>query len=111
MAENPKTLRGKASRVYRSMRARVQGKCTTVPEAYLGLQIVPREVFMEWAMKHEDYIQLHGEWVSSGYQQRLAPSIDRIHPEGGYVLTNMQWVTCGENSKRANIWRWHGRIV
>lgn len=41
---------------------------------------------------------------ANGYRKGM--SLDRIHSRGNYVPSNCEWVTRGENSKRAfQVWR------
>jgi hypothetical protein len=46
------------------------------------------------------YTSIHKEWVESGYQKDLTPSIDRIDDYKGYSFDNIRIVTWKENNKR-----------
>jgi hypothetical protein len=37
--------------------------------------------------------------VSSGYDRKLTPTVDRINTELGYEIHNMRWLTHSENSR------------
>lgn len=106
-----RTLEGLIRNTYNSMLARIRGKRTGKKHIYYGLPVLDRETFYEWSINNPDYITLHKQWVRSNYDYKLTPSIDRIHPDRGYELLNMGWVTVSENSKRANAWRWHNQII
>lgn len=50
------------------------------------------------------YIQLHKNWVDSGYLKQLAPSIDRTDSTKPYTFKNIQMMTWWENlNKQAKI--------
>jgi hypothetical protein len=91
---------------YNRMAQRVRGQNKTKRHLYLGLPICSRKEFYSWAMKHETFHKLWDEWKEAGMPSRLIPSIDRIIPESGYVLYNMDWLTHSENSRLGAISRW-----
>lgn len=96
-------LRGK----YRSMAARVEGRC---PRPYLwqGLSILPLDEFMTWAKASSDFQALFDAWLAAGKPMQLSPSIDRINPAFGYEIWNMQFITHGQNASKAGLQRYHG---
>ena len=62
-----------------------------------------RDEFIAWAVVHCDYIQLHKEWVESGYKKELSPSFDRKDDYEDYSFENFnKWMTWGENNKKYN---------
>lgn len=67
--------------------------------------LLSRELFYAWAMPHTKFHKLYIEWVDSGYDRKLCPSVDRIDSSKGYTLENMEWVTHSENSRRGSISR------
>ena len=48
--------------------------------------------------KEESFDKLYDDWVSSGFDKKLSPSIDRVDTSKGYTLDNMRWLTHSENS-------------
>ena len=82
------------------MKSRVAG--IQKPGSWTGKEILPRQEFYDWALDHPDFCALFAAYEASGYDRRLAPSPDRIDPNGGYMLDNMRWLTHSENSALAN---------
>jgi len=66
---------------------------------YGGLSILPKKEFYNWAITHPEYKKLFSAYVASGYNRKLAPSIDRVDSTKGYFLENMRWLTHSENSR------------
>jgi hypothetical protein len=93
-------------KTYERMSNRVKGHHKNKRHLYLGLPICSREEFYRWAMDHEAFHKLWDEWKKAGMPMKLKPSIDRIIPESGYVLYNMDWLTHSENSRLGVISRW-----
>ena len=99
-----RTVNGKLMRIYRNMESRVKGIQKKKQHLYVGKSILPREQFYEWAKSSEEFYKLYSDWVHSDYDRKLAPTVDRINPELGYELSNMQWLTHSENSRRGGQW-------
>ena len=87
------------------MKNRVVGKSTRSPELYIGKPVVSREAFYCWARPSAVLLNLYKNWEESGFDTRLAPSINRIFSSKGYTFDNMEWVTASENSKLAQVGR------
>lgn len=63
--------------------------------------LLPKDEFYEWALAQQDFHTIYDAWVRYGYPRCLAPSVDRIDPDRGYEIGNMEWVTMSENSRRS----------
>lgn len=100
-----RTKAGKLMRTYRNMLSRVSGVLKKKRHLYEGKPILSREDFCAWAMASEEFHRLYDGWVASGYRCGASPSVDRINPDGGYEVGNMEWVTHSENSRRSSIKR------
>lgn len=98
-----KTQKGFLMRKYRNMQSRVTGIQYRKAHLYKSMILLPRDVFYRWSLSHPIFQILWTEWVNSGYQRKLCPSVDRINSSKGYYLENMEWVTHGENSRRGAI--------
>lgn len=101
-----KTPKGFLMRVYRNMKSRVLGIQKTRAHLYVGLSILPKTDFYQWALADPTFQNLFAIWTQKCYVQRLTPSIDRINAELGYELANMRWLTLSENSasiRRVNV--------
>lgn len=94
-------------RSYRNMESRVTGVQHKKAHLYLGLEILNRDDFYEWAMSNEDFHQQFEEYEDSGYEMRLAPSVDRIDSSIGYTLSNMRWLPHWKNSQLGNYSRFN----
>lgn len=56
-----------------------------------------REELKEWLCNQEDFQFLYWQWAINGFDTNLKPSIDRINPNIGYRLDNLQLITNKEN--------------
>jgi len=98
-----KSKKGKMVRTYVNMDHRVRGMIK--PHLYKGLEIMSKEDFYQFTEQSEAFDKLYDEWVKSGYERRLSPSIDRIDSKVGYIEGNIQWITHGENSRKGTLSR------
>lgn len=96
-----RTPKGHLVRTYRNMLSRVRGIQKKKAHIYKGLPILDKNEFYEWSLNDSNYIDLWRGWAADDYNRRLTPSIDRIDPEHGYELWNMQWLTHSDNSAKA----------
>ena len=94
-----KTFEGYLMRKYRNMLSRIQGVQKRKSHLYKNKQILSKEDFYRWALSHPDYERLYIEYKESGFERKLAPTVDRIDPSIGYIITNMRWLTHSENSR------------
>jgi hypothetical protein len=97
-----RTPQGKLMRTYRNMQSRVLGILKTKRHLYEGKEILSRDAFYAWAQASPEFRRLFDGWVASGYRCGASPSVDRIDPTQGYTLSNMEWVTHSENSRRSS---------
>lgn len=97
-----KTVNGFLMRMYRNMQSRVTGVQKKKAHLYKGKALLAREDFYAWAKSSKEFSKLFAEWKHKGYPRKLAPSVDRIDPLKGYILSNMEWVTHSENSRRSS---------
>ena len=95
-----KTVNGFLMRKYRNMLSRVTGVQHKKYHLYKDLQILPRETFYAWASDCKEFWQMWDNYLTSGFDRKLCPSVDRVDSYGGYTLDNMQWLTHSENSKK-----------
>lgn len=79
------------------MKSRVSGGSTKRPDLYRGLSILPKEVFISWAKNHSDFLSLYKQYVTSNFDRKLAPSVNRMNSNKGYVLGNIEWMTNSQN--------------
>lgn len=98
-----RTKHGKLMRIYRNMKSRIEGVQWQKHHLYAGKYLLPTEEFYVWAAMSPEFDRLYREWVASGYERKLAPSVDRIDSSVGYRTWNMQWVTHSENSRRGAV--------
>lgn len=95
-----KTPNGFLHASYRGMRRRVLGKHSkaSARALYTGLPILDKSDFFTWAKSSADFWRLYRQWVQAGYSRKLSPSVNRIDPTKGYVLSNMEWLSHSLNS-------------
>ena len=97
-----KTKHGKLMRSYRNMLSRVRGIQWRKAHLYEGKEILSKDEFYLWASNSAEFHVLYEEWVQSGYDRKLAPSVDRIDTSKGYTVDNMRWLTHSENSRNGS---------
>lgn len=98
-----KTINGFLVRKYRNMESRIKGIQKLKYHLYKGKDLLDRKEFYQWAKESEAFIKLYNIWKENNYQRKLTPSVDRIDPSKGYQLSNMEWVTHSENSRRGSL--------
>ena len=78
-----------AGTLYRSQlqSAAVRGQSVTYSQSDL----------LNWLTSHPGFQQLWDDWVASGYQSDLKPSVDRLHEAVGYTFSNIQLITWNQN--------------
>ena len=95
-----KTEKGFLVRLYRNMESRIKGIQKEKHYLYEGKEILKREDFYTWSLNNDTFHKLFKEWVDSGYDRKMTPSVDRVESSIGYIIDNMEWVTHSENSRR-----------
>lgn len=98
-----RTKKGKIMRIYRNMLSRVTGVQKAKYHLYKGKTLIGKEFFYKWAINSPEFHALFDCWVESGFDRKYAPSVDRVDSSQGYVVSNMEWVTHSENSRRGVI--------
>lgn len=93
-----KTKKGFVMRAYRNMLSRVTGIQKEKAHIYLGLPILAKEAFYEWALSDLNFNTLFDAWEKSKYKRTLSPSVDRIDSSLGYLAENIRWITHSQNS-------------
>ena len=94
-----RSLKGQLVRKYLSMRKRsLDPSRPNIPIAHL----CSREEFYDFAMKSKKYRELHANWVVSGFEFSLIPTVDRIDNSKGYLIDNIQFITQSENIAKGN---------
>lgn len=83
----------------------------TLTTMYCGMQrrsiernipCLRREDFIQTALANQILKEMFDKWVSSGFDRKLKPTVDRIVPEKGYVIGNIQFLTFSENVIKGN---------
>jgi hypothetical protein len=92
--------RGYLNRIYNGVKTRCTNTKNKRTKSYHGLDFMTWEEFLEWGFT-EELVAMHKNYLDSGKDRKLAPSVDRIDPTKGYVKGNVQWLTLSENSRRA----------
>lgn len=85
-----RTPEGRISKMYATQRTSSKARGHINPT-------YSKHVLFDWAMAN-GYAQLHSEWVASGYEKDLCPSVDRLDTTKGYSLSNIRLVTWKENN-------------
>lgn len=98
-----KTENGFLMRIYRNMKSRVSGVQKQKAHLYVGKYLLPKEEFYAWAKPNLKFKTLFKKYKKTGYDRKLAPTVDRIDSDKGYELSNMRWITHSENSRLGSI--------
>jgi hypothetical protein len=101
-----KTPKGYLMRSYRNMLNRVLGINKKAAKNYFGLFVLPKDTFYSWSLTNPDFLQLWDSYISSGFERKLCPSIDRVNSSLGYSLDNLRWITQSQNSRLGSLQRW-----
>lgn len=64
-----------------------------------------KQEFIDWCLKSEKFQTLYKNWVASGFETKLAPSIDRINCKIPYSFDNIQVMTWKENRDKGHLER------
>jgi len=94
-----KTINGFLMRTYRNMKSRVLGIQKKKAHLYLGKPLLNKEEFYKWSESSKEFIKLFNNWHKAKFNRKLCPSINRVDPDLGYELNNMEWITHSENSR------------
>lgn len=97
-----KTKKGFLVRMYRNMKSRTCGVQKMKAHLYLGLPLIDKEPFYEWALNSDTFHSMFQNWEEANYDRKLTPTVDRIDSSIGYEVGNMQWLTHSQNSKKGN---------
>jgi hypothetical protein len=95
-----KTKKGFLVRMYRNMKSRTCGIQKKKSHLYLGLTLLEKDLFYDWALSSEQFHAMFSAWELSNYHRKLTPTVDRIDSEFGYIVENMQWLTHSDNSRK-----------
>lgn len=88
----------KKKRIY-SMYGSMISRCNSVKSyKHRNVHFTFKE-FQEF-IRVSDFNTVYNRWVTSGYQYKLSPSVDRINNNNDYKLNNIQIITIGENSAK-----------
>lgn len=101
-----KTFNGFLMRLYRNMTSRINGIQIEKHHLYDGKSILNKDNFYSWANNGVRSYIMFKRWTKNKYDRKQTPSVDRINSCLGYNMTNMEWVTHSENSRRGSINRW-----
>lgn len=96
--EYEKTYKGFLMRLYRNMKSRITGVQKQKFHLYEGKELFDKDEFYSWALEQPAFYELFEAYKNSGFERKLAPSIDRVDSSKGYLFDNVEWVTMLENS-------------
>ena len=84
----------------------IVNRCNGVQRKYSSTGTTPISI-AEWksfcTSTRTEFDKLYDAWEKSGFQRRMAPSIDRIDNNRGYTIDNMQWLSQSDNSRKGTM--------
>lgn len=86
-----KTLSGFVTKTYATQRSTSKHRGHPMPE-------YSKQELKDYLHNSTTFVYLWQEWVDSGYNTRLRPSIDRVDFRRHYTLDNIQLITWEENN-------------
>ncbi len=100
-----KTKRRTIPKFYLSTRyTEMNQRCNNInykrSDIYYGKKLCTREQFINRFLNDEQFLKLFDQWKVSGYDAKLAPSIDRINVKGDYTLDNIEFITHSANATK-----------
>lgn len=70
--------------------------------SYKGRDFLSKKEWDIWCNDtKDDFMALYNAWKENEYDRKLAPSIDRIDNNKGYIRKNIRWITQSKNSKKS----------
>lgn len=105
-----KTKKGFLVRCYRNMKSRITGVQKVKFYLYEGKYLLDKELFYLWFLNDDKFNKLFEVWEENGYNNKLTPSVDRVDSSIGYHISNMEWVTHSENSRRGSLNRFKNKL-
>jgi len=102
-----RTRRQYLTNLYSHMLERVTNPAKSIDgRSYLGLPICTREEFISFGLDSRRFNLLFKKYKRSKGLRAIAPSIDRVNNKKGYILSNMQFLTVGQNSLKDRKIKW-----
>lgn len=87
------TVTGFITRVYHNMIQSSKRRNHPPPE-------FTKDELREWFLKNKFFYTLWNNWVFSGFDRMSAPSADRLDNSIGYIFSNMELKTWGQNLEK-----------
>lgn len=88
-----KTKEGVITLIYGNQRGNSRKRGHRLPE-------YDRQALSDWLYSQKLFHELYDEWVQSGYDRNLKPSVDRKDDSIHYCFSNIQLMTFGENNAK-----------
>ncbi len=76
-------------------------KATSISRGHRPPEYTKKEL-SEWLFSQELFHVLYSEWVNSGYDRHVKPSVDRKYDDIHYCFNNIQLMTWKENNLKAH---------
>ena len=89
-----KTIPGLVSRIYSHQKANSKARGYNLPT-------YTKEQLIVWMNDQDDFNGLWSNWINSGCNKRLTPSVDRKDDYSSYTLDNIQLMTWEENKLKS----------
>jgi len=88
-----KTKRGLITAIYSAQRSNSRSRKHPMPDYTL-------DELYDWMLSQPHFEELYNNWVESGYDKSIRPSIDRLDDYKPYTFSNIQLMTWRENNKK-----------
>lgn len=92
-------------RIFNHRYAGIGVRCRGVGRTYhvTGKDFLTKGEWNTWCYAPETYkrfMRAYELWVQNNFNEKFAPSIDRVDNTKGYILGNLQWLTKSENCSK-----------
>jgi hypothetical protein len=91
--------KGYLRRLHYSLKQRCLGHIKHAQQ-YKGMEYLPIDQFLEFGLNSEIFLKMHQEYINSGWDRKLGPTVDRIDPNKGYTVDNIQFLTLSDNCSK-----------
>lgn len=88
---------------YTEIKQRCTNEKRKTAKYYIDKKVCTKEEFLKRFLNDKHFLELFNQWIKSGWDYKLSPSVDRIDSSKDYTLDNIQMITHSHNSTKDQI--------